>query len=228
MNNRCIQSLLVAMILIIVSLSPMVDNVPAEPGSTNDPDPFSFPGDGIQDDKDNGTKVKIKNINKIKNKTINLLHNTWSYDANFSEVKVNVTGDRVQIIVNNPDIGYVILDMNFTYGKGKSFIKTKDKEKISYKTSDLNLTFSANTSAFKEIISVEKEKDNLFPFNWTVNVTTEFDMDITRSFRTIYVDGIEIFKIQAFNATNTTNGNVDLNEIYTGGSSSFNISLDLG
>ena len=223
-----IPSLLVALLLIITSLNPLIDNVFAESGSTNDPDLPHIPGNEVQDDNNdkNGTKVKIKDI--IKDKIINLLHNTWSYNANFTEVQVNVTGDRVQLLIIHPDAGNVTLDMNFTYGKGKTFIKTKDKEKISYKTSDLNLTFAANISALKEIIVVEKEKEKLFPLNWTVNITSELGLNISRNDRTIQVNGVDVFWIQEFTAVNNTNGTVVLNETYTDGNSSFNISLDLG
>ena len=220
-----IPSLLVALLLIITSLNPLIDNVFAEPGSTNDLNLTYIPEDGVQDDK-NGTKVKIKDI--IKDKIINLLHNTWSYNLNFTEVQINVTGDRVQILIIHPDVGNVTLDMNFTYGKDKTLIKTKDKEKISYKTTDLNLTFSANTSTFKEIIVVEKEKEKLFPLNWTVNVTSEWDMNISRNNRTIQVGGVDVFRLQPFTAVNATNGTVALNETYSEGNSLFNISLDLG
>ena len=227
--KHCIPSLLVALLLIITSLNPLIDNVFAEPGSTNDSNPTYIPEDGIQDevqDDKNGTKVKIKDI--IKDRIINLLHNTWSYNLNASEVQVNVTGDRTQLLILHPDAGNVTLDMNFTYGKGKTFTKTKDKEKISYKTSDLNMTFAANTSALKEVIVVEKEKEKLFPLNWSVNVTSEWDMDISRNDRTIQVGGVDVFWLQPFTAVNATNGTVSLNETYSEGNSSFNISLDLG
>ena len=135
-------TLLLAVLLIATSLTPGVGV--ADPDSEGDPtsdpptpplgDDPPVPEDGAQDDKDdkNGTIVKISNITKIKDKIINLIHNTWSYNNTTTEVKINVTGDRVQILVNNQDTGNVTLDMNFTYGKGKTFIKTKDKEKISY------------------------------------------------------------------------------------------------